>query len=84
LSNDRDGGSYHDLTIGTLYRIDPERLAALRRCMTGVTRCPECCTVNRADQPRCVKCGAKLYPEVEDSDEEKALKADLRRRKDHR
>lgn len=81
MSDDRDGGSYHDLTIGTLYRIDPDRLAALRRAMTGVTRCPECCAVNRADQPRCAKCGAKLYPEVPDSDEEKALKEACRKNK---
>jgi uncharacterized paraquat-inducible protein A len=80
MSDDRDGGSYHDLTIGTLYRIDPDRLAALRRVMTGMTRCPECDALNRADQPRCEKCGAKLYPEVADNDEERALKESLRQR----
>lgn len=69
-----DGGSYHDMTIATLYRLDPEKLKAVRRAMTGATRCPECDALNRADQPRCERCGAKLYPEVPDNEEEKALK----------
>jgi methionyl-tRNA synthetase len=73
MSDDReDSGSYHDLTFGTLYGIDPERLKAVRRAATGTTRCPQCDALNRADQPRCDKCGAKLYPEVPDNDEEKA------------
>lgn len=75
--------AYHDLTVGTLLRIDPERLAALRRAMTGVTRCPSCDALNRADQPRCEKCGAKLYPEVPDNDEEKALKEESKKRGRH-
>jgi len=73
MSN-REKPAYHDVTIATLTRIDPERLAAIRRAMTGMTRCPECDALNRADQPRCEKCGAKLYPEVEDNEEERALK----------
>lgn len=75
MPDDReDSGSYHDVTIATLYRVDPDRLKALRRAMTGVTRCPQCDALNRADQPRCDKCGAKLYPEVPDNEEEKILK----------
>jgi uncharacterized paraquat-inducible protein A len=79
LSDERRAVAYHDLTIGTLYRIDPERLAALRRAMTGMTRCPECDALNRADQPRCDKCGAKLYPEVPDNEEEKVLREEADR-----
>lgn len=47
--------------------------------MTGRTRCPQCDALNRADQPRCEKCGAKLYPEVPDNDEEKAAKEEYKR-----
>jgi len=75
MPDDReDSGSYHDLTIATLYRLDPDRLKAVRRAVTGATRCPQCDALNRADQPRCDKCGAKLYPEVSDNEEEKALR----------
>lgn len=77
MSDYEEGGSpaYHDMTIATLYRLDPEKLAAIRRSMTGMTRCPECDALNRADQPRCEKCGAKLYPEVPDNEEEARQKA---------
>lgn len=78
--SDERSPAYHDLTIATLYRLDPEKLAAIRRSMTGMTRCPECDALNRADQPRCDKCGAKLYPEVEDNEEERALKEEFRQR----
>jgi uncharacterized paraquat-inducible protein A len=75
MSDDReDSGSYHDLTIATLYRLDPDKLKAVRRAISGSTRCPQCDALNQADQPRCEKCGAKLYPEVSDNEEEKALK----------
>ena len=75
MSDDKeDGGSYHDNTIAILHRLDPDRLKAVRRAITGSTRCPQCDALNRADQPRCEKCGAKLYPEVPDNDEEKAAK----------
>lgn len=76
--------AYHDLTIATLYRLDPEKLAAIRRSISGMTRCPECDALNRADQPRCDKCGAKLYPEVKDNEEERALKEGLAHRDDER
>lgn len=81
MSGDRSP-AYHDLTIATLYRLDPERLAAIRRAVSGVTRCPECDALNRADQPRCDKCGAKLYPEVEDNEEERASKEGVRHGED--
>lgn len=44
-------------------RYDPEKLEAVKRVMTGMTRCPECDEPNRADQKTCSKCGASLYPE---------------------
>ena len=69
----------HDNVIATLYRLDPERLAAVRRAISGITRCPQCDASNRADQPRCDRCGAKLYPEVPDNEEEKRLKEELRK-----
>lgn len=75
MSDDReDSGSYHDMTIATLYRLDPDKLKAVRRIISGSTRCPRCDALNRAAQPRCDKCGAKLYPEVPDNEEEKTLK----------
>lgn len=72
--SDQDRSSYNDLTICTMYRLDPERLAAVRRSMSGKTRCPECDSLNSADQPRCDKCGAKLYPEVPDNEDERKMK----------
>lgn len=45
-------------------RYDPQRLAAVKRAMTGKTRCPECDEINPADQERCEHCGARLYPEI--------------------
>lgn len=74
--------AYHDNALAIMYRLDPERLAAIRRALSGLTRCPECDAVNRADQPRCDKCGAKLYPEVEDNEKERELRESLRQRKD--
>jgi len=43
-------------------RFDPERLAAVKRSISGKTRCPECDELNRADQETCNRCGARLYP----------------------
>jgi uncharacterized protein with PIN domain len=53
----------------TRLRHDPERLAALKRVMTGNTRCPECDALNPANQRRCGECGAKLYPDLPDEEE---------------
>lgn len=63
-----DPPAYHDMSLATMYHLDPERLAAIRRIATGMTRCPECDALNPASQKRCDKCGAKLYPEVEDEE----------------
>lgn len=63
--------NYHDYAIATMYRVDPEKLAQIRRIVSGVTRCPECDAVNPANQKRCDKCGAKLYPEMEDEEPSK-------------
>jgi ribosomal protein L32 len=54
-----------DYKIATMMRIDPERLAALRRAMSGMTRCPKCDEPNRADQRYCLRCGSALYPDLE-------------------
>lgn len=77
----KENPAYHDMTIATLYRIDPERIAAVRRAISGMTRCPECDALNRADQQRCDKCGAKLYTEVPDNEEEAALKEQVKANK---
>ena len=50
-----------DRLIAMMYRLDPDRLAAVRRATSGTTRCPECDTLNPATQRTCYKCGAKLY-----------------------
>lgn len=60
--------AYHDNTIAIMYRLDPEKIAAVRRAISGMTRCPQCDGLNRADQRYCIKCGAKLYPDVEDEE----------------
>jgi len=60
--------AYHDWALATMYHLDPEKLAAMRRIMSGMTRCPECDALNPANQKRCDKCGAKLYPEVKDEE----------------
>lgn len=57
-----------DAFLAAMYRLDPDRLRQLRRAMSGVTRCPECDSVNPASEKRCVKCGARLYP-VEEAEE---------------
>ena len=44
-------------------RCDPERLAAVKRILTGNTRCPQCDALNPANQKQCDRCGARLYPE---------------------
>ena len=48
--------------IAVRNRYDPERLAAVKRVISGKTRCPECDEPNSADQEHCTHCGARLYP----------------------
>lgn len=54
-------------------RYDPDKLAAVKRSISGKTRCPACDELNRANQKSCIKCGAYLYPEMRDEDEEKEI-----------
>ena|GEM_PF-2426208 len=54
-----------DFVLATMMRIDPERLAALKRSMTGKTRCPHCDELNPAENRYCLKCGRALYPDQE-------------------
>lgn len=62
---------HEDRVIATMYRLDPDRLAAVRRAATGMTRCPECDALNPADQKRCYKCGANLYYDLPDEEKPK-------------
>jgi len=58
-------------------RFDPERLAAVKRAISGKTRCPECDELNRADQETCDRCGARLYPgDLKVADKKKRKKSD--------
>ena len=52
----------------TLLRVNVDRIRAVRRAASGVTRCPECDAVNPADRRTCKACAARLYP-VEEEDE---------------
>lgn len=52
----------------TLLRVDVDRIRAVRRAASGVTRCPQCDAVNPADRRICKACGSRLYP-VEEEDE---------------
>jgi rRNA maturation endonuclease Nob1 len=52
----------------TLFRLDVDRIRAVRRAASGTTRCPECDAVNPADRRFCKACGSKLYP-VEEHNE---------------
>ena len=61
-----------DYRLATLLRMDPEKLAAFRRVVSGVTRCPKCDEPNKADQKYCNRCGALLYPDLEEEEEDEA------------
>ena len=62
---------HEDRVLSAMYRLDPDKLAAIRRATSGKTRCPECDTVNPADQRKCYKCGANLYYDLPDEEEPK-------------
>jgi len=62
---------HEDRLIATMYRLDPEKLAAIRRATSGKTRCPACDAVNPADQRRCYNCGANLYYDLPDEEKPK-------------
>jgi uncharacterized paraquat-inducible protein A len=64
-----------DAFLATMFRLDVQRVSALRRAASGKTRCPECDLTNDASARRCVKCGALLYP-VEEYDERPLFKKD--------
>lgn len=80
--SDRQQRPYErDYAIAIMYGLDPEKVGAIRRSISGKTRCPECDEINPADQPRCRKCNAKLYPEVPDNEEERARKLEATKRR---
>jgi len=62
---------HEDRVLAAMYRLDPDKLAAIRRATSGTTRCPECDTVNPADQRKCYKCGANLYYDLPDEEKPK-------------
>lgn len=70
-----------DAFIAAMFRLDPDRLRQLRRIASGMTRCPECDSVNPAAERMCVKCGARLYPveEAEDARPRKGRKESRRK-----
>ncbi|MGQ9586951.1 MAG: hypothetical protein ACUVT7_01020 [Thermoplasmata archaeon] len=70
MADEEKREAYHDYSLAAMYRMDPDRLAALRRAVSGMTRCPDCDATNPADQKRCVKCGAYLYPDLEEEEKE--------------
>jgi uncharacterized paraquat-inducible protein A len=54
--------------VATLYRLDVDRVRAVRRAVSGTTRCPECDAVNPASQRTCKACGSRLYPVEEENE----------------
>lgn len=51
-----------------MYRVDVDRVRAVKRALTGKATCPNCGEVNPADRRMCKACGEKLYP-VEEANE---------------
>jgi len=68
MEDEEEREADHTNALATLYRIDPQKLAAIKRIATGSTRCPSCDAVNPADNRFCEKCGGKLYPVEEEDD----------------
>ena len=62
----------HDAFLATLTRSNVDKVRAMRRIMSGVTRCPNCDAVNPAGLRLCSKCGRVLYP-VEEEEEKRKL-----------
>lgn len=64
----------HDAFLATLTRSNVDRIRAMRRIMSGVTRCPHCDAVNPANLRLCSKCGRVLYPVEEEEEKRKFLR----------
>jgi len=71
MADEYERQRHEDRVLAAMYRLDPERLAAVRRATTGMTRCPVCDTVNPAAQRKCSRCGANLYYDLPDEEEKK-------------
>jgi len=71
MGDEYEKQKHEDRVIATLYRLDPDRLAAVRRAASKMTRCPECDTLNPADQRKCYNCGANLYYDLPDEEKPK-------------
>ncbi len=63
-----------DYMLATMLRVDPDKLAAVRRAVSGVTRCPRCDEPNPASERHCFKCGSPLYPDLEEGATKRAKK----------
>ena len=63
----------HDAFLATLTRSNVDRIRAMRRIVSGVTRCPNCDAVNPASLKTCSKCGRSLYPVEEEEEKRKIL-----------
>ena len=75
MADEYERQRHQDIWLAGMYRLDPDKLAAIRRAATGMTRCPECDALNPADQKRCSQCGARLYYDLPD-DEKKEERAE--------
>jgi len=71
MGDEYDRQRHSDRIVATLYRLDPDKLAAIRRAASGMTRCPECDALNPADQRKCFRCGAKLYYDLTEEEKPK-------------
>jgi ribosomal protein L40E len=59
--------------VATLFRLDVDRVRAVRRSVSGTTRCPECDAANPADRRTCRSCGSRLYPAEEEDEKMRVL-----------
>ena len=51
-----------------MYRVDVDKVRAVKRALTGKTACPNCGKINPADKRTCKACGVRLYPVEEEND----------------